>query len=310
MNLDGEKSSSRRLVSVIIPVYRGEQFVSKAIESALAQTHPSVEVIAVNDGCPGHSLDVLNRYATKIQIVSQDNCGVARARNAGIRHSKGEFIAFLDQDDYWLATKLEQQLKCFDGNPSTGLVHTGVQHIESASGKKIPPLNPQSDPDKLVGRCLDRLLMNNAIYNSSVMVSRRAIDLVGMCNESIAGNTVADFDLWLRIAREFDFGFVSQKLTHYRTHPNQGLLDRRSMLEAELSVLLSIPENGGWATSKMRRQKLSSLYDELAVAYADSGEWRNARRYFRRSFITSISRKTFLRMVASFLPPQVLSYLR
>ena len=116
-------------VSIIIPVFNTEKFVRQAIESALAQTYKNHEIIVVNDGSADKSLEICNRYQNQVRIITQDNQGVACARNTGIRESKGEYIALLDADDYWHLDKLTKQMEVFEKNPSIGIVHCGVFHV-------------------------------------------------------------------------------------------------------------------------------------------------------------------------------------
>src|SRR6185295_8992994 len=95
-------SMSWPLVSVIIPNYNYARFLRQAVDSALWQTYPNVEVVVVDDGSRADSAAVLASYGAKIKWVSQPNRGVAAARNHGARLSRGAYLAFLDADDYWL----------------------------------------------------------------------------------------------------------------------------------------------------------------------------------------------------------------
>ena len=104
------------VVSVIIPVYNGEQYIGDAIESVRAQTHQATELIVINDGSTDGSRDQILRQAPEI-FYETDNNGVVKARMKGIEHASGEFIAFLDQDDLWEPTKLKLQLDALRDNP-------------------------------------------------------------------------------------------------------------------------------------------------------------------------------------------------
>ncbi len=99
------------LVSVILPVYNGEQFVARAIESVLNQTYKELELIVVDDGSSDNSLDVVQSYAdSRLKVLTKENGGPASARNFGIQHCSGEYVALIDQDDLWYPKKLEKQL--------------------------------------------------------------------------------------------------------------------------------------------------------------------------------------------------------
>lgn len=114
------------MFSVIIPVYNGEKFIDKAIESVFAQTVTDWELVIVNDGSSDNTLAVLEKYRDneKIKIVSQKNAGVSVARNTGVENSKGDYIAFLDADDIWHENHLEVAKELADKYPDAGLIGT------------------------------------------------------------------------------------------------------------------------------------------------------------------------------------------
>lgn len=105
------------LVSVVVPVYNGERFLGEALESAMAQDYPRLDVVVVDDGSTDGSAAVARRFP--VRLLQQPNRGVAVARNAGIAATQGEYIAFLDQDDLWLPGKTELQAGFLDAHPAT-----------------------------------------------------------------------------------------------------------------------------------------------------------------------------------------------
>lgn len=114
------------MFSVIIPVFNGEKFIQKAIDSVFSQTVSDWELIIVNDGSSDNTLSVLEQYREneKIRIISQPNSGVSVARNHGVEHSKGDYIAFLDADDIWNETHLEVMKNLIEKYPDAGLIGT------------------------------------------------------------------------------------------------------------------------------------------------------------------------------------------
>lgn len=114
VNSESNISMQENLVSVITPVYNGERFVGQTIESVLAQTYPHWEMLIVNDGSTDNSETIVCRYANqdpRIHYFYQSNKGSASARNHGLHEAKGRYIVFLDADDYWDSTFLEEQLQ-------------------------------------------------------------------------------------------------------------------------------------------------------------------------------------------------------
>jgi glycosyltransferase involved in cell wall biosynthesis len=135
-------------VSVIIPTYNCDRFLPEAIDSVLMQTYQDYEIIVIDDGSTDQTCQVLEAYKHKIRYFYQQNQGSAVARNLGIKQAKGEFIAFLDADDFWLLPeKLAEQVNCFEQQPSLGSVHTGWRIVDGG-GKKIIDVEPWRDvPD-------------------------------------------------------------------------------------------------------------------------------------------------------------------
>lgn len=298
------------LVSVVIPVYNGSRTVRQAIDSALSQSYPHIEVIAINDGSSDDSLEILDSYGDAILRIDQPNAGVAKARNAGIRSSKGEFVAFLDQDDFFSKDKVEQQIKLCVDNTAVGLVHTQVQYVEVETGRFLPLLNPKAGTEQIVGSCKSRLLLGNGMYNSSVLVKRSVLDAVGLCSEEICGNSVQDYDLWIRCSAICEFACVTSAVTYLGIHAEQGLWNRKVMLAEEASMLLRHMSLEAWKKWPQGRARLSSLYGELGVAYFDAGDLQRARKAFLQAWKLKGCRQNLQRLVASYLPYVVVQKLR
>ena len=117
------------LVSCIIPVWNGARFLADAIDSVLTQTHPALEVIVVDDGSTDDTPSVIASYGSRVRNVRQANGGEATARNTGVRHASGAYLAFLDADDLWEPTKTEGQLAVFERNLSVDLSFTAFQNF-------------------------------------------------------------------------------------------------------------------------------------------------------------------------------------
>jgi teichuronic acid biosynthesis glycosyltransferase TuaG len=137
------------LVSVIMPVYNAETWLRRAIDSVLAQSHIRLELIAVDDGSRDHSLDVLNGYAAtdaRVHVLRQpSNGGVAAARNAGIAAAHGDYIAFLDADDWWHPAKLERQLTSMRENGA--LISYAAYWRVAEDGRVLSKVTPPPQVD-------------------------------------------------------------------------------------------------------------------------------------------------------------------
>lgn len=298
------------LVTAIIPMYNGERFVRDSVESVLSQTYSAIEILVVDDGSTDRSIDVLAKYAGRLRLIRQPNAGVANARNAGVEASRGEIVAFLDQDDWWQPTKIEKQVSVFVSDPEVTLVHTGTAHFDDQAKKFVGRLNPNCAADKLVGSCYQRLLLDNCIYNSTVAVRRSAVRRVGGFDTTIAGNTVADYDLWLRLAKDGTFAFVPEELGVFRLHSSQGTWNRKEMLTAEFRMLSRYVTQQMREDSKALRGRFARIHEMLGISYLDAEQGAEARRCFSNALAEERSLRRIGLYVATFLPAPVAEAMR
>jgi glycosyltransferase involved in cell wall biosynthesis len=202
------------LVSVVIPTYNYGQFVGEAIESVLSQTYRPLELIVVDDGSTDDTQEVLARFEGRIHSLSQENQGLSAARNAGIRLAKGEYLAFLDADDYWMPDKLARQVPVLECSPDVGVIYCGMQMLWTETGAtRVQGCLPRWQGD------IRRLLLeDNRVTGgpSAVLVRRECFDRVGLFDESI--RSIQDRDMWIRISRHYHFAYVDEPLILYRLH--------------------------------------------------------------------------------------------
>jgi len=192
-------------VSVIIPTYNRAHVLGRAIGSVLAQTYRDFELIVVDDGSTDGTAGLPALCDERVTLVRQNNRGVSAARNAGISHSHGELVAFLDSDDEWLPDKLARQVGRSGSREPDFICHT--DEIWLRSGKIVPQ---KSIHCKQGGRFFERSLERCLISPSSVMLSRSLLDRIGWFDEDLPA--AEDYDLWLRITAFYDVDFVSEPL--------------------------------------------------------------------------------------------------
>jgi len=126
-----------RLVSVIVPVYNGDRYLSEAIESVLTQTYRAIEVIVVDDGSTDRSANVVKRHAPLTRYSYQEHNGISAALNRGISLSRGSFFAFIDADDLWTEDKLERQMAIIDGNREVDAVFGHIEQFYSPDLEEV-----------------------------------------------------------------------------------------------------------------------------------------------------------------------------
>ena len=199
-------------ITVVVPAYNSMQYLPATLKSVFQQTYADFEIIVVNDGSTDNTEEyVLSLKDARLKLVVQDNQGLAAARNTGIAHATGEYIAFLDADDLWESTKLEKQLRLFQENPEAGLVYTWVAYIDEQGHQ-----TGRIFKDCAEGRIWRELTIFNIVRCGSVpMVRRACFETCGTFDRSL-DSAVEDWDMWLRIAHSYDFLAVKEPLVYYR----------------------------------------------------------------------------------------------
>lgn len=197
-------------VSVIIHTYNNEKFIGETIDSVLNQTYNDYEIIVVDDGSEDGTRDALLPYMQKIRYHYKENGGIASAKNTGISLSNAEFIAFLDHDDLWVPDKLKIQMEYFDVHPHIGLVYAKYASFRDDKELRTKPEKGYS------GWIFKNLLSKSIVQTSTVMVKRECLNAVGPYDESF--KLADEYDMFLRIAKRFQCGFVDKRLTRYRVH--------------------------------------------------------------------------------------------
>lgn len=219
-------------VSVVIATYNMGRFVSEAVESVLAQAAVELEVIVVDDGSDDDTLAVMEAFKAdpRVRLVVQQNQGQPRAKNAGIRASRGRFIAFCDADDYWLPNKLALQLPLFENNARVGVVCSSTLALQEDGQVRSHPHAPLQR-----GRVLESLFQRNIIPFGTAIIRRECLDQAGLFDESIAMGI--DWDLWLRIAVDWEFDFTPEPTYVYRIWSGQMSRNWRGRYEHAFRIM-------------------------------------------------------------------------
>lgn len=202
-------------VSVIIPVYNRGQWIAEAVESVLIQDYEPLELIVVDDGSTDATPGVVSSCCGHVRLIRQANSGVSAARNRGVASARGDWIAFLDSDDYWLAGKLAAQVQFFLKNPDIRICQTEEFWIRK--GKRV---NPGRRHQKKAGMIFEDSLRLCLISPSAVMMHRSLFEEHGGFNEDLPA--CEDYDLWLRVTSREQVGLIKTPLIVKRGgHPDQ-----------------------------------------------------------------------------------------
>lgn len=211
------------LVSVIMPAYNSEKYIEESINSVIKQTYTNWELIVINDGSTDNTAEIVQKKQKedkRIFYYYQENGNQGRARNNGIKKSKGELIAFIDSDDLWVTEKLEIQISFFKESHadlifSDGYIFTNDQNDFKGYINTIKGLYKGDKAIKLFFDC-------NRIPILSVLTTKNAISSVGGFEEGKEIQNVEDYHLWLKmLIKGFSIYGLAEKLVLYRRHENQ-----------------------------------------------------------------------------------------
>lgn len=215
-------------VSVIIPTHNRAAFLQAAIQSVLNQTFQDFEIIVVDDASKDETGEVVRSFTDqRIRYIRHEtNKGQGATRNAGLRHASGEYVALLDDDDEWMPQKLEKQVRLLDSTSAkVGMVYTGVSRVEVSSRRLISQLIPEKR-----GSLFEEMCEKNWIGGCSTVLLRRAcFEKIGWFDEGLAAQ--ADYDMWLRISKEFDIEYIREPLVLYTVHGNRISTNHESVIQ-------------------------------------------------------------------------------
>jgi glycosyltransferase involved in cell wall biosynthesis len=224
-------AGSGPLVSVVIPCYNQAHFLSEAIESTLSQSYESFEIIVVDDGSTDNTSEVASRYPQQVRLIRQENRGLSGARNTGLAESEGEYVVFLDADDRLLPGALEVGVRELEAHPECAFVYGHVKLIATDGSLLKIPRQPYVEDHYAT------LLHYNYIRMPAMVMYRRAVfEVVGDFDTSV--DATADWDLYLRIAREYPVHHHGEVVAEYRRQHGTNMTGNPAfMLKATVAVL-------------------------------------------------------------------------
>ncbi len=204
--MQGKTSKQSDKVSVIIPMYNAEKYIKQAIDSVRKQSYDNIEIICIDDASTDNSLKIAKKKLNeqdKLIIFSKNN-GVAKARNEGIEHATGRYIAFLDADDFWEQEKLEEQIH-FMKEKQASFCYTGFYYLKKQKEKRVYVPAKQN---------YKQALKNTIILTSTVMIDTKIINKNELYMPNIKSEDMAT---WWRLLKKNDFAYgINKALTYHR----------------------------------------------------------------------------------------------
>lgn len=307
-------------VSVVVPCFNAERWITATLASVQAQQWPALETIVIDDGSTDATAARVLREFPQARLVRQANAGVAAARNRGAALAQGEWIAFIDADDWWLPDKLRLQLEALrDAQPPSGLCCSAWSVWTSNAPEPEPDLLEKlaaqaDDSAKWAGPSgwiYPQLLLDSQVWTSTVLVKRDLFMQAGGFDPSL--RIGEDLDLWLRLSRVTPVLRVPRPLALYRNHPEsitRGAPQRNyqaEVIERALQRWGYASPDGSRADANAVARALSATWRDYAGAHlaagnaitARQGAWRSVQKDWRhlgswkllaRSLIGSLAR--------------------
>jgi glycosyltransferase involved in cell wall biosynthesis len=271
------------LVSIVIPVYNGVNFICDAVDSALAQTYPQCEVIVVDDGSTDDTHYLLTtRYGNCIHVLRQSNQGVSAARNAGIQAAQGKLIQFCDADDLLRSEKVARSVAVFQERPEIVFLYTWCDLV-AADGRTLLPGAPRVPlPSGDVFCDLLNGPQGNFVITSSVMARRPALLQTDGFNPQIP--VAQDWDMWLKLASRAPAVGLNEALVLYRELPGSLSADPERLTRDRLTVVQMARHYHGrerCLDDPAYDQFEAGRHHQLAVVLWKKGRRAEARQSFR-----------------------------
>lgn len=215
------------LVSIVIPVYNGANYMRCAIDSALAQTYPHVEVILVNDGSndDGKTEEIAQSYGGRIRYFSKPNGGVSTALNMGIKQMRGDYFSWLSHDDVYYPQKVQRQVEFLSKCDSNSICYSDLDIIDAAGTIRGGVTNFPVAP----GMIRPAMIFGLGVHGCSLLIHRIHFQRVGVFNPAL--RVTQDYDMWFRIGKRAQFLGMNERLIQSRVHSESGSVRLDTRLE-------------------------------------------------------------------------------
>lgn len=307
-------------ISVIIPAYNCEKTILATVESVQKQNFSDFEIIVINDGSTDKTLERLDSITDKrVKIFSYQNAGVCAARNRGIFHAKGDYIAFVDADDLWTPDKLKLQLAALKENPEAGVAYSWTYYFMDGQEDVLFPGNQVY----YTGNVYAQLLVNNFLANgSNPLIRKKAIESVGEFDP--ACTPCEDWDLYLRLAGRWSFVVVPKHQILYRQSSSSASSNLNAIEKGGLTTIEKAYQIAPLELQYLKNQSLAWLYEYCTQQYlkqatdinrtnqAGQKLWQAIRLHppilleeYAHNLIVSYFKKLIKNLILALLPPRL-----
>lgn len=305
-----EQTGTTPLVSVVIPSYNCERYITETISSVLQQSFRDLELIVVDDGSQDRTREIVAGFGEPVRLITQSNARVCAARNRGLAESRGRFVCFMDHDDYWFPDKLALQVEAMRSHPEVGVVYGGFILWEIDQNGMFPaPANvdladyPAGQDDDFSGWIYHQFLLDCWMLTSTAMFRREIFDRCAPFDVNLPYSE--DWELWLRLSREYPFLKLHRPNTLYRQHARQGnrmvreIDYRTELLSKAVKQWGFCSRDGRCLDRRLFYTQLARYHTEFAMAHALAGNAGVARGSLLKAWQTlPINPKPLMYIVA------------
>lgn len=288
-------------VSIILPLYNGEEFIGETLDSIAQQSFTASELIIVDDGSTDDSCNIIKRISSdseypilsNLQILSKKNGGVASARNFGVQAAKGKYLAFIDQDDLWLPQKLERQIAALESSKAVWCYSSYLRFY--ADGKEKTRKRGSSDRIETLRSLVFGKLF---IPPSTVLIEKSICEKEGgFVSEFIPSD---EWDLFLTLAEKYAPSYCSEVLVRFRSHAaSTAKKQKRKIFDAQLKVLekhfSALKANGFQSDAKKRK---ANVLWHIGKEHEAEGDKKSAKKYYSQAIKNNPTR---VKLLASYL---------
>ncbi len=291
-------------VTVVIPVYNGERFLGESIASVLAQSFHDYEILCVDDGSTDGSATLLKQYGERIRVVRQENAGQSAARNAGVKLARGQYIAFLDQDDLWYPSKIKSQVAILESEPDVVLVHCDFDRINER-GDMLQQGAGLIERASALASSMGHLIGEALIFPSAMMIRKDVYERIGGFHHELQG--FEDFDLIARLRQRGRFVMVEERGMAYRMHGGGftraggiHIIRSREKFLRRMQTLY----NSDRKRNVILQQMLADCYSDWGIHEVRSGNKQEGRRKLVQSLGCNPTKwRTYSRLLRALFNP-------